>query len=450
MPARPELNRAYFLLGTLVAAYVGIYLCRKNFAVAVPLLQESWGLTKAQVGLIGSVSTIAYAAGKVLFGPMTDRVGGRVSLLCSMLLVALFGAAGAFAPGLGALGVIYSANRLCGAAAWGAMIKQTSQWFAPERLPFACGLLSLSFVIGGAAAVPFAGLIAQATHDSWRAVLAAPSLVLALLAATCWIVLPRRARMASSADSVSARSNDSAPGVDNPKPETVTARPPDFRYGQVLGLFGERKFLVVLGLSFTLTLLRETFNFWTVDLMRTEGSRASTALAAFLSAPFDLCGAAGIIFMGWSFGRLRPGGRQRLLVAMLGLLTVLLVALPELFSRRIWVLPAGIGLIGFLVCGPYSLLAGVLSVEVRGEPFAATVSGLVDAVGYVAGIFAGAGFGWLLMAGGYRLGFQVMGALTLVSAVLSCFLYRTPSRRPVEPTARLAAAKPSPGNPPCP
>ena len=389
IPARLELNRAYFLLGTLVAAYAGIYLCRKNIAVAVPMLQESWGLTKEQVGLIGSVSTIAYAAGKVLFGPVTDRVGGRVSLLCSMLLVALFGAAGAFAPGLGALAVIYSANRLCGAAAWGAMIKQTSQWFASEKLPFACGLLSLSFVIGGAAAVPFAGLIAQATHDSWRAVLAAPSLVLALVAAICWIVLPRRARKASSTDSVSAGTNEPAPGVDYLKPEKVTARPPGFRYSQVLRLFGERKFLVVLGLSFALTLVRETFNFWTVDLMRTEGgSGTSTVLAAFLSAPFDLCGAAGIIFMGWSFGRLRPGGRQRLLVALLGLLTVLLATLPALFSRRIWVLPAGIGLIGFLVCGPYSLLAGVLSVEVRGEPFAATVSGLVDAVGYVAGIFA--------------------------------------------------------------
>jgi len=54
----------------------------------------------------------------------------------------------------------------------------------------------------------------------------------------------------------------------------------------------ERKFCVVLALSFTLTLLRETFNFWTVDFIHTEGGRGvSNAVAAFLSTPFDVCGA---------------------------------------------------------------------------------------------------------------------------------------------------------------
>jgi len=66
----------------------------------------------------------------------------------------------------------------------------------------------------------------------------------------------------------------------------------------------------------------------------------------------------------------------------------------------------------------------VLSVEVRGKEFAATVSGLVDGTGYFAGIMSGTVFGKLLMMGGYRLGFQAMAGLTLVAAVLCCFLYR--------------------------
>jgi OPA family glycerol-3-phosphate transporter-like MFS transporter len=423
--SRPASQRAYFLLGTLVLAYVGVYLCRKNFAVAVPMLQKSWGLTKEQVGLVGSVSTAAYAVGKVSFGPVTDRIGGRTSLLGAMVLVALFGVAGACAPGLGALAVLYSANRLCGAASWGAMIKQTSQWFAPEKLAFACGLLSLSYVFGGGLAVSFAGLVAKASHDSWRAVLGLPSLVLAVLVAVCWVVLPRRGAVASPA-----------------RPAT----PAGPRINQIWRLFGDRKFLVVLGLSFTLTLLRETFNFWTVDFIRTEGGpETSTALAAFLSTPFDLCGAAGIILMGWVFGRLRPGGRQRLLVSLLGLLTVLLVAMPELFSWGPMWLAAGIGLIGFLVYGPYSLLAGVLAVDVGGERFTATVSGWVDGTGYVAGFLSGALFGRLLMAGGYRLGFQVMAAVTLGSAVLCCFLYRRRDRSPHGASVRPPdAPNPSP------
>jgi OPA family glycerol-3-phosphate transporter-like MFS transporter len=398
-------GRAYLFLGTLVAAYIGVYLCRKNLAVAVPLLQKSWGLNKEQVGTINSASTIAYACGKFFFGPITDRLGGRTALLGSMALVALFGACGAFAPSLAILTVIYSANRLFGSASWGATLKLVPEWFGPVKLAFACGLLSLSFVFGGALAVSFAGLIARMTHDSWPAVLGLPSIVLVVLTVLCASILPRPTKRRAAAAA-------------GPKSSTFSLR-------RTLDLFRERKFLVVVALSFTLTLLRETFNFWTVDFIRTEGgSTVSSAVAAFLSTPFDLCGAAGIVLMGWVFGRLQPSGRQRLLVVILGSLALLLAVLPELFHFGLWVLAAGVGLIGFLVYGPYSLLGGVLSVEVRGKEFAATVSGLVDGTGYIAGILSGTVFGRLLMIGGYRLGFEAMAGLTLIAAVLCCFLYR--------------------------
>jgi sugar phosphate permease len=109
---------------------------------------------------------------------------------------------------------------------------------------------------------------------------------------------------------------------------------------------------------------------------------------------------------------------------ILGTLAVLLAGLPQLFHFGLWLLAVGVGLIGFLVYGPYSLLGGVLSVEVRGKDFAATVSGLVDGTGYFAGIMSGTVFGKLLMIGGYRLGFQAMAGLTLISAIMCCFLYK--------------------------
>jgi sugar phosphate permease len=166
-------------------------------------------------------------------------------------------------------------------------------------------------------------------------------------------------------------------------------------------------------------------------------------VAAFLSTPFDLCGAAGIVLMGWVFGRLQPLGRQWLLVLILGSLTLLLALLPELFHFGLWVLAVGVGLIGFLVYGPYSLLGGVLSVEVRGKEFAATVSGLVDGTGYFAGILSGTVFGKLLMIGGYRLGFEAMAGLTLVAAVLCCFLYRKPADVPGSAAGSLKSATPA-------
>ena len=418
----PSAARAYVYLGTLIAAYIGIYLCRKNLSVAVPALQKAWSLNKEQVGIIGSVSTVTYAVGKFLFGPITDRIGGRASLIASMILVALLGMAGGFAPSLAILTLVYSANRFCGSASWGAMLKQVPEWFEPAKLPFTCGLLSLSYVFGGAVAVSFAGLVAWFSHDSWPAVLACPSAVLALLAAWCWLVLPRQ-----SGTRDANKKSDPKDG---------------FRFSRYLELMTERKFLVVVALSFTLTLLRETFNFWTVDFIRTEGGeQVSSSVAAFMSTPFDLCGAVGIVLMGWIFGRLSPSARQRLLVIVLVILAGLLAALPTLFHFGLWVLASGVGLIGFLVYGPYSLLGGVLSVEVRGKEFAATVSGLVDGTGYIAGFLSGMFFGRLLMMGGYQRGFEAMAGLTLVSALLCCFLYgkpAAPSESPTIPTAATA------------
>ncbi len=404
-PQLPPPGRAYAYLFTLVAAYVGVYLCRKNVSVAVPILQAQWGINKEQVGLIGSVSTFAYASGKFIFGPITDRLGGRNALAASMLLTALFGAAAALSPSLLALTVLYSLSRLGASASWGGMLKLLPEWFGPKKLPFTCGILSLSFVFGGAIGVSFAGLVGRLTQDSWPAILFVPSLVLAFLAVVVWLALPQPAREQPSASGQRPRSR------------------PD--YGQIWELLREKQFLVVVGLSFTLTLLRETFNFWTVDFIRTEGGQQiSNSVAAYLSTPFDLCGAAGILLVGWVFGRLRPSARRKLLVAAMLALTLLLAGLPELFHLGLWLLAPAIGVIGFLVYGPYSLLGGVLSVEVRGKGSAATASGIVDGSGYVAGFLSGVTFGRLLMVGGYRLGFEAMAGLTLVSAFLCCLLYR--------------------------
>ena len=67
--------------------------------------------------------------GKILLGPVVDRLGGRRGFLTAMALVAAFGAMGAMAPTLLLLTVFYSANRLAGSAGWGAMVKMTPAWW---------------------------------------------------------------------------------------------------------------------------------------------------------------------------------------------------------------------------------------------------------------------------------------------------------------------------------
>ena len=86
-----------------------------------------------------------------------------------------------------------------------------------------------------------------------------------------------------------------------------------------------------------------------------------------------------------------------------------------------------VGLIGFCGLGPYSLLAGYFSVRLRGPAAAGTVSGLIDSVGYLAGVLAGSGFGWILDRWGYGTGFSILAGTALVAVALAFFLPSFPS-----------------------
>src|SRR5262245_27562570 len=125
----PDSRRSWTLLAVLVAGYIGVYLCRKNLSVAVPLLQLEFKATKEEVGRIATAGTLAYALAKIFLCPLVDRIGGRTGFLWTLGTVTAFGALGAFAPSLGGLALIYTLNRFAAAASWASMIKQVPPWF---------------------------------------------------------------------------------------------------------------------------------------------------------------------------------------------------------------------------------------------------------------------------------------------------------------------------------
>lgn len=414
------------LLGCLMTGYIGIYLCRKNLSVAIPVIRDHFGVTKAQAGVVASVSTMAYAAGKVFFGPIIDRFGGRLCFLLALAGVALFGALGSMALTLPMLTMLYTGNRFCGAAGWGAMVKQVPDWFPERRLPLAMAFLSLSFVFGGVCALLLAGSIAAWSSDNWRAVMGFPSAVLVAILIVCAIALPKRKMVSNSTATQPI--------------ETVSP------WKKIQVVMAIPQFWIICGLSFVLTIARETFNDWTVDFFKTEGGSALTnQIAAFLSTPFDAAGALGILFLGAVLQRLGPKGRTRLLFTMLLALAALIYVLPKLAHQKLWLASLAIGLIGFLSYGPYSLLAGILSVEIRGKEYVATVAGFVDSSGYVAGVLAGYCFGHILDQGGYLLGFHLLAGTTVIAAVLSLFLYSTkhpPAGGAAESSAKMSTDTP--------
>ena len=261
---------------------MGVYLCRKNLSVAVPMIQKAFGVTKAQTGDIISYSAAAYAIGKFLFGPIIDKFGGRNCLLLVMAGVAIFGALGSFAGSVPMLALCYSANRFCGSGGWGSIVKQTPQWFPKRHWALAMAFLSLSFVFGGVVALLLAGKIAAWSGDNWRMVMGLPSVALVVLLLIMWRILPKDEQGRGAAKKATASSN--------------------FNFAYMLRLLRLPQLWVLCGMAFALYIMRETFNDWTVDFFKTEGGATmSNQVAAILSTPFDAAGAVGIVLMGWMF-----------------------------------------------------------------------------------------------------------------------------------------------------
>lgn len=393
------------VMATLALGYVGVYLCRKNLAVAMPMLQQSFGATKGQVGIIASLGTLAYAAGKVINGPFVDRVGGRQGFLVSLAAVALFGAAGAFAPGLVALTVFYGLNRFAGSAAWGAMLKLVPSWFGRARTGTVVGLLSLSYVAGGAIATLFARQIVT-SGGSWRAVMGVPSVALIAIGVLC-VFLVRSGPL----EQTPAASASRDPGARRPPLAAAAA------------LLRRPQFLIVCALSFTITLMRESFNTWSVDfLVSIQGGAPSLATAALQSTGFDLAGVISIVAAGMAYDRVQPARRRWWMAGSLAVLAMVLAVLPRAAAIRPLYGAVLVGLIGLLVYGPYSLLAGALAVESGGSEQAATAAGIIDGAGYLAGALAGAALGRVLDLGGYSLGFNLLAVITGASALIALAL----------------------------
>ena len=130
MDAAPRPTRArHVMLGFTLAAMAVAYLDRVCISTAAPAMKADLGLTDAQMGLVFSAFTLAYALFEVPSGWLADRFGARWMLTRIVLwwsaMTAATGAATGFASlvalrwlfGMGEAGVLPSMARAFGALA---------------------------------------------------------------------------------------------------------------------------------------------------------------------------------------------------------------------------------------------------------------------------------------------------------------------------------------------
>jgi OPA family glycerol-3-phosphate transporter-like MFS transporter len=406
------------ILAVLFVGYTGYYLCRSNLAVAMPLLSaelEATGMSAADakvwLGRIVSWGTLAYAFAKFLGGIVGDFRGGRWNFLTGMAGAVGFTVLFALG-GVPLFMLAWMGNRALQAFGWGGLVKVASRWFPYTAHGTVMALLSLSYLFGDALARLFMARLLAADF-TWRQLFLTDAAVLAVVfVASCWLLKESPAAIGEAEFPANPQNFYGAEG-DAPRPKGLGAL--------LLPVLRSRLFWYTCVLSLAMTLLRDTFNNWTTTYFK-EQLQLTTAEAADRSAIFPFLGGCSVLLAGWFSDRLGRTGRALIILfGMLGSGAALWLLASADASRYSVAL---VGLVGFLLIGPYSYLTGAIALDFGGKQGSATICGFLDGVGYLAGYLAGETVASLSVRHGWAHAFGLLaGAAWLASIVGFLFWY---------------------------
>jgi sugar phosphate permease len=425
--APPGLRVRQFLTVLLLfGGYCACYFCRADLSVATPLLIDelgshgiSHGDALVYIGKIASVGVFAYAVGKLFLTGLGDFWGGRPNVLIGLGGATLFTVLFTLGGTLPVFLLAWLGNRLTQSITWAGMLKVSSRWFDFTSHGSIIGILSISYLVGDAAARQCMGSLIHAGYG-WRALfyLAAAVAGFFLLANLVWL----RETRASLGYAEAMPNPQNVYGAASGRPASVAAL--------VLPLFRSRAFLLVCLLSLACTIVRETFNDWTPVYLR-DFFGYSNGDAASASAVFPAVGALSVIVSGWVSDRLGPNSRAAVMGVGLTATAIALLVLawlrPSLTGTLTLPLFA-IGMTAFCLLGPYSYLGGALAVDFGGKQGAALSSGIIDGVGYLGSVLGGVTVARASVAFGWGGVFMALAAVSLIAAIGAGYLHRLGAR----------------------
>ena len=406
---RAQLRTILLLFG----GYAACYYCRVDLSVATPLLVEELGRhgirhgeALIHIGTMSSLGIAAYALGKLFLTGLGDYWGGRRNFLIGVGGAAAFTLLFGLSGSLPVFTLAWIGNRLTQSVGWAGLIKVSSKWFDYSSYGLILGILSVSYLVGDALARQQMGMLIEHGYG-WRALFVFAAVVagVMLLANVLWLGESR-----AQEGHPEARPNPlNLFAATESRPASVGAL--------LLPLMHSRAFLLVCLLSFTCTIIRETFNTWTPMYLR-DHLGYSISHAAALSAIFPGVGAVSVLVAGWLSDRLGLNGRALLLFVGLLATAGALLALVAVRSAPDSLLPlVTIGVVAFCLLGPYSYLGGAFALDFGGKQASAASSGIIDGVGYLGGVLAGDSVARLAVAFGWDGVFVTLAGVSAVAAV---------------------------------
>jgi sugar phosphate permease len=387
--------------------YAGLYFCRHAFYVAKPELTLQRGLDSATLGWIGVVYLVFSALGEFNAAAVGTRIGARRTLLAGMALSILANLGFGLAHSATCFGLLLALNGLAQATGWSCNVGTMAHWFRRTERGQVMGLWSTCYQLGAVAAKMFAGF--NLGRGGLRQAFWAAAGVLAAVWAT-FFVLHRNRPEEVGLRSLEPVDPGATSGAAAPLSQEGT-RGWDRELVTTVALMGCFYFFVKS--------IRYALWSWAPYFLKLNFGLASDR-AGHLAAVFDFCGFLGVITAGVISDRLFAGRRAGVALVMIAGLAGSTLLLWLVGARSLTLFGLCIGLIGFTLYGPDSLISGAGAIDVGSRRHALAAAGIINGMGSVGPVLQEALIGSLYKRDPANLT-RILGLLTS-AAMLACLV----------------------------
>ena len=373
-------------------AYFGYYFCRKAFFIVKADIGIALEITSTDLAHLGSAYLAAYIVGQFSSAYFGRVLGPKLLLLAGMGISIACNAAFGAANGFWTIFLFMALNGAAQGTGWPGCIGSLAFWFRRKQRGSILGIWSTCYQLGSLAAGAFAAYLLG--RAGWRWSFYGASLV--LLAIWFYVLFlhpdrPERVGLDPIPDDEDEPAAAARAGAAGPAEAALGFRGLGWTREVVLSV-------VMMGcIYFCIKFLRYALWSWAPYFLRKNFGMAGDD-AGYLSTVFDLCGFVGVIVAGFVSDRLFKGRRAFLCLAMLAAMTLSFVLMYRLGARSLTSFATTMGMAGFMLYGPDSLLSGVGAIDVGSKRGALVAASVINGMGSIGPVFQEEIVGWLYKA----------------------------------------------------
>ena len=401
----------YWRIRIFYSMYVGyafFYVTRKSFTFAMPEMIASLGLTKTDLGILGSILYIVYGISKFVSGFISDQSNPRYFMGVGLILTGLFNIFFGLSSSIVLFAIFWGLNGWFQGWGWPPCARLLTHWYSQEERGQWWGVWSTSHNVGGALIPVFVAILIDLL--GWRMAMVIPGTVSILMG---FFLINRLRDTPQSLGLPTIEKFHGKEPFSNQEMEERELSQKEILFESVL----KNRYIWLLAFSyFFIYVIRTVVNDWG-QLYLYEHKHLSLIAASSCIFSFEIGGFFGCLASGWFSDRFFQGRRGPINVLFSFSVIFAVLALWMIPTSGFLFASIAMFLMGFFIFGP-QMLIGVAAAELSHKKAAGTSTGFVGWFAYFGAAFSGFPFGKITQDLGWDAFFVVLAFCSILATAL--------------------------------